>query len=80
MRRPASRSNELHQYFQEVYGRSRAALCSTVTQYSAKGALRDVDSALDLPGENDRATVVGCLGLVGRGFRTPGQETQRRRL
>ncbi len=33
----------------ETYGRDRAALCSTVIRYRAKGALRDVGKALGLP-------------------------------
>ncbi|MGO4841243.1 Error-prone DNA polymerase 2, partial [Rhizobiaceae sp. 2RAB30] len=31
------------------YGRDHAALCSTVTRYRTKGALRDVGKALGLP-------------------------------
>lgn len=33
----------------KAHGRERAALCSTVTRYRAKGALRDVGKALGLP-------------------------------
>jgi error-prone DNA polymerase len=32
----------------QIVGRSRAALCSTLTRYRAKGALRDVVKALGL--------------------------------
>jgi error-prone DNA polymerase len=37
------------QWVFETYGRDRAALCSTVIRYRAKGALRDVGKALGLP-------------------------------
>ncbi|MDE1991180.1 MAG: error-prone DNA polymerase [Rhizobiaceae bacterium] len=37
------------QWIYETYGRHRAALCSVVTSYRAKGALRDVGKALGLP-------------------------------
>ncbi|WP_075292905.1 error-prone DNA polymerase [Pararhizobium arenae] len=44
-----NRREEVIQWIYETYGRSRAALCSTVTRYRAKGALRDVGKALGLP-------------------------------
>ena len=37
------------QWVFDTYGRDRAALCSTVIRYRAKGALRDVGKALGLP-------------------------------
>lgn len=37
------------QWVFNTYGRDHAALCSTVTRYRTKGALRDVGKALDLP-------------------------------
>ena len=37
------------QWVLDTYGRDRAALCSTVIRYRAKGALRDVGKALGLP-------------------------------
>ncbi|WP_166096797.1 error-prone DNA polymerase [Rhizobium flavescens] len=43
------RREEVVQWIYETYGRSRSALCSTVTRYRAKGALRDVGKALGLP-------------------------------
>ncbi len=43
------RREEVIQWIYETYGRSRAALCATVTRYRAKGALRDVGKALGLP-------------------------------
>lgn len=36
------------QWIFDTYGRDRAALCSTVTRYRTKGALRDVGKALGL--------------------------------
>jgi error-prone DNA polymerase len=44
-----SRREEVIQWIYETYGRTRSALCSTVTRYRAKGALRDVGKALGLP-------------------------------
>ncbi len=44
-----NRREEVIQWIYETYGRSRSALCSTVTRYRAKGALRDVGKALGLP-------------------------------
>jgi error-prone DNA polymerase len=43
------RREEVIQWIYDTYGRSRAALCSTVTRYRPKGALRDVGKALGLP-------------------------------
>lgn len=43
------RREEVIQWVYETYGRERAALCSTVIRYRAKGALRDVGKALGLP-------------------------------
>ena len=37
------------QWMYDTYGRDRAALCSTVIRYRAKGALREVGKALGLP-------------------------------
>jgi error-prone DNA polymerase len=37
------------QWIFETYGRDHAALCSTVTRYRTKGAIRDVGKALGLP-------------------------------
>ena len=45
------RREEVIQWVYETYGRDRAALCSTVIRYRAKGALRDVGKALGLPGD-----------------------------
>ena len=43
------------QWVFDTYGRDRAALCSTVIRYRAKGALRDVGKALGLPEDLIRA-------------------------
>ena len=43
------RREEVIQWVYDTYGRTRAALCSTVIRYRAKGALRDVGKALGLP-------------------------------
>jgi error-prone DNA polymerase len=43
------RREEVIQWVYNTYGRHRAALCSTVIRYRAKGALRDVGKALGLP-------------------------------
>ncbi|KAB0676325.1 error-prone DNA polymerase [Aureimonas leprariae] len=43
------RREEVIQWVYETYGRTHAALCSTVIRYRAKGALRDVGKALGLP-------------------------------
>ncbi|MEO3434470.1 error-prone DNA polymerase [Inquilinus sp. CAU 1745] len=42
------RREQVIQWVYETYGRDRAALCSTVTRYRSKGALRDVGKALGL--------------------------------
>ncbi|MBV2149948.1 error-prone DNA polymerase [Sphingobium sp. AS12] len=43
------RREEVIQWVFNTYGRHRAALCSTVIRYRAKGALRDVGKAMGLP-------------------------------
>ncbi|ANL38264.1 MULTISPECIES: error-prone DNA polymerase [Rhizobium] len=43
------RREEVIQWIYKTYGRHKAALCSTVTRYRAKGAIRDVGKALGLP-------------------------------
>ncbi|SCB58534.1 error-prone DNA polymerase, DnaE-like [Rhizobium aethiopicum] len=43
------RREEVIQWIYKTYGRDKAALCSTVTRYRAKGAIRDVGKALGLP-------------------------------
>ena len=43
------RREEVIQWVYNTYGRHRAALCSTVIRYRARGALRDVGKALGLP-------------------------------
>ncbi len=43
------RREEVIQWVYETYSRDRAALCSTVIRYRAKGAIRDVGKAMGLP-------------------------------
>ncbi|MCS4088621.1 error-prone DNA polymerase [Rhizobium sp. BK176] len=43
------RREEVIQWIYDTYGRTKAALCSTVQRYRPKGALRDVGKALGLP-------------------------------
>ena len=43
------RREEVIQWIYKTYGRSRAALCSAVNRYRAKGAIRDVGKAMGLP-------------------------------
>jgi error-prone DNA polymerase len=43
------RREEVIQWIYRTYGHDKAALCSTVTRYRAKGAIRDVGKALGLP-------------------------------
>lgn len=43
------RREEVIQWVYETYGRDRAALCSTVIRYRAKGAIREVGKAMGLP-------------------------------
>ncbi len=77
-----ARREEVIQWIYETYGRSRSALCSTVTRYRAKGALRDVGKALGLRGRPDHPAFFRCLGLVGRRRReaAQGKQYEHRRL
>jgi len=43
------------QWVFDTYGRDRAALCSTVIRYRARGAIRDVGKALGLPEDMTKA-------------------------
>jgi error-prone DNA polymerase len=45
------------QWVFDTYGRDRAALCSTVIRYRARGAIRDVGKALGLPEDMIKALV-----------------------
>ncbi|UTV41794.1 error-prone DNA polymerase (plasmid) [Ensifer adhaerens] len=62
-----SRREEVIQWIYETYGRSRSALCSTVTRYRAKGALRDVGKALGLPEDLIRQLSSGIWGWSKEG-------------
>ncbi|HEV2619711.1 MAG TPA: DNA polymerase III subunit alpha, partial [Acidobacteriaceae bacterium] len=44
-----NRREEVIQWIYQTYGHHRAALCTVVSRYRAKGALRDVGKALGLP-------------------------------
>ncbi|WPE24282.1 error-prone DNA polymerase [Shinella zoogloeoides] len=56
------RREEVIQWIYNTYGRSKAALCSTVTRYRAKGALRDVGKALGLPEDMNGQLSSGVWG------------------
>ncbi len=43
------RREEVIQWIYETYGRTRAALCATVSRYRSRGAIREVGKALGLP-------------------------------
>lgn len=49
------RRETVMQWVFDTYGRSRAALCSTVIRYRARGAVRDVGKALGLPEDLTKA-------------------------
>lgn len=63
-----NRREEVIQWIYETYGRSRSALCSTVTRYRIKGALRDVGKALGLPGDLIRQLTSGVWGWSKNGI------------
>lgn len=74
------RREEVIQWIYETYGRSKAALCSTVTRYRTKGALRDVGKALSPPEDMIAQLSSGVRGLVGRRQREGSQGEQSQRL
>jgi error-prone DNA polymerase len=53
------RREEVIQWIYNTYGRDRSALCATVTRYKAKGAIRDVGTALGLPEDMIKALSSG---------------------
>jgi error-prone DNA polymerase len=63
------RREEVIQWVYETYGRHRAALCSTVIRYRARGALRDVGKALGLPED-----MIGMLSSQVWGWSEEGVE------
>ena len=63
-----NRREEVIQWIYETYGRSRSALCSTVTRYRTKGALRDVGKALGLPEDLIRQLTSGVWGWSKNGI------------
>ena len=65
------RREEVIQWVYETYGRDRAALCSTVIRYRAKGAIRDVGKALGMPED-----VVAALSSQVWGWAVAGVELE----
>ena len=63
------RREEVIQWVYNTYGRHRAALCSTVIRYRARGALRDVGKALGLPED-----MIGMLSSQVWGWSEEGVE------
>ena len=63
------RRETVMQWVFETYGRDHAALCSVVTRYRAKGALRDVGKALGLPED-----LIKMLSSQIRGWSNEGVE------
>ncbi|WP_324740913.1 error-prone DNA polymerase [Tsuneonella sp. CC-YZS046] len=63
------RREEVIQWVYETYGRHRAALCSTVIRYRAKGALRDVGKAMGMPED-----MIALLSSQIWGWSTEGAE------
>jgi error-prone DNA polymerase len=61
------RREEVIQWIYDTYGRTKAALCSAVTRYRAKGALRDVGKALGLPEDMIRQLSSGVWGWSQEG-------------
>ncbi|NLS06329.1 error-prone DNA polymerase [Rhizobium sp. P32RR-XVIII] len=53
------RREEVIQWIYKTYGKDKAALCSTVTRYRARGAIRDVGKALGLPEDLTKALSSG---------------------
>ncbi|WP_081159793.1 error-prone DNA polymerase [Ensifer aridi] len=78
------RREEVIQWIYRTYGRDKAALCSTVTRYRAKGAIRDVGKALGLPEDLIKALSSGVWSwseTVGeRQVRELGLNPEDRRL
>ncbi|MEX2742072.1 error-prone DNA polymerase [Rhizobium mongolense] len=78
------RREEVIQWIYKTYGHDKAALCSTVTRYRAKGAIRDVGKALGLPEDLIKALSAGIWSwseTVGeRQVRDLGLNPEDRRL
>nr|CAD6436566.1 error-prone DNA polymerase [Rhizobium sp. Q54] len=78
------RREEVIQWIYKTYGHDKAALCSTVTRYRAKGAIRDVGKALGLPEDLIKSLSSGLWSwseTVGeRQVRDLGLNPQDRRL
>jgi len=79
------RREEVIQWIYKTYGKDKAALCTTVTRYRAKGAIRDVGKALGLPEDVIKALSSGMWAwsdeLVNdRALRDQGLNPDDRRL
>ncbi|MEY9199424.1 error-prone DNA polymerase [Sinorhizobium fredii] len=78
------RREEVIQWIYKTYGHDKAALCSTVTRYRAKGAIRDVGKALGVPEDLIKALSSGIWSwseTVGeRQVRDLGLNPEDRRL
>jgi error-prone DNA polymerase len=61
------RREEVIQWIYDTYGRTRAALCSAVTRYRTKGAIRDVGKALGLPDDLVSQLASGVWGPSNEG-------------
>ncbi|WP_028746397.1 error-prone DNA polymerase [Rhizobium mesoamericanum] len=79
------RREEVIQWIYRTYGHDKAALCSTVTRYRAKGAIRDVGKALGLPEDIIKALSSGMWSwseelVSDRKVREQGLNPEDRRL
>ncbi len=79
------RREEIIQWIYTTYGHDKAALCSTVTRYRAKGAIRDVGKALGLPEDIIKALSAGMWSwsdelASDRSLREQGLNPEDRRL
>ena len=78
------RREQVIQWIYKTYGKEKAALCSTVTRYRAKGAIRDVGKALGLPEDVIKALSSGMWSwseeVSGRNVRELNLNPDDRRL
>ncbi|CCM76888.1 error-prone DNA polymerase [Rhizobium mesoamericanum] len=79
------RREEVIQWIYRTYGHDKAALCSTVTRYRAKGAIRDIGKALGLPEDIIKALSSGMWSwseelVSDRKVREQGLNPEDRRL
>ncbi|MGO7572311.1 error-prone DNA polymerase [Rhizobium ruizarguesonis] len=79
------RREEVIQWIYKTYGKDKAALCSTVTRYRAKGAIRDVGKTFGLPEDVIKALSSGMWAwseelVSDRSLRDQGLNPEDRRL